>query len=305
VLFFDFGDGIDFLIAITPWARVDCHWETLHPSLQGMLSSRPNVAGVLKNSGHLLRWLSCQLAGKATGFPIRLEQEEPESCFAGEHVTPGKNRPAHIRVSHEQSDIDQVAVLIFELFNIRFFKERNDIRRQAWRGEVRKEDYLEKTFRLEHKAMIIAGRFLEGHCFTFRNASSDDSTYQDIVSWPSSYKKSVIQGGRYGYTEYVERTYDEKVLPHLQSGDVLTRERYTMVTEKSRWERKQRFLYSLDWTMSVMILCATGFLLGSCYPEANLLYPFILIFIGAGGKVVLHYYVEKHKKASEKPQRAA
>jgi hypothetical protein len=232
-----------------------------------------------------------------------LEQEEPQGGSGGEHVTPGKNRPASIRVTRKQSDIDQVAVLIFELFNIRFFKEQNNIWRQVCRGKIGKEDYVEKSFRLEHQAMIMTRKFLDGHCFTFRNASLDDSSYQEIISCPSSYKKFAMQGRLQSHMEYFEKVYNEKILPHLQSGRALPRERYTMSTEKIRRERNFKFLWTLDWAMSLVILSSIGFIVGSCYPEASLLYPFVLTMIGAAGKIGVRYYVKKQKKPSDKPPR--
>jgi hypothetical protein len=137
----------------------------------------------------------------------------------------------------------------------------------VYRGEIGKEGYIEESIRLEHQAMIMARKFIEGHCFTFRNASSDDYMYQHIVSCPSSFKEFVTQGRHYRHMEYFEKIYNQKVLPYLQSGGVLPRERDTMITEKIRWKRKRKFLRSLDWAMSVLMLSAMGFIVGSCYPE--------------------------------------
>ena len=66
-------------------------------------------------------------------------------------------------------------------------------------------------------------------------------------------------------------------------------------------KRKLKFMQKLYWAMSVLMLCSMGFIFGSVYPESNLLIPFVLIFIGAVGKMVINHYVKKQKKASSKP----
>jgi hypothetical protein len=64
---------------------------------------------------------------------------------------------------------------------------------------------------------------------------------------------------------------------------------------------KLTFLRKLQVAMGALILLSMGFIFGSYYQASNLFIPLVLVFIGAGGSVVIGHYVEKEMKTPPPP----
>jgi hypothetical protein len=130
-------------------------------SVSLLMKDRPEIAEILSGHDSLKRWLVEQFSGIVTEFPILWETEEPKGGDIAEHLYPCKNKPAYIRVSRKLSGFDQLSGVIFELFNIQYYKWHIWLWKKACKGEIGKQEYSHRSLRLEYEAMKKCRRFLK------------------------------------------------------------------------------------------------------------------------------------------------
>ena len=189
-----------------------CMDVTDNSSISLLLEDRPVIAELLKGHDDLKRWLDEQFSGKATEFPVLWDQKEPEDSDVAEHCYPRKNESAKIRVSRNLSGLDQLAAVVYELFNIRNHERYNRIRKKACEGKIDKQEYILRANLFEYKAMKKCRGFLKKHQLVFAVADDSDRIYNMIMS-VTSFRKFFKE---HSNETYFAKIYDERIAPRLK-----------------------------------------------------------------------------------------
>lgn len=185
-------------------------------SVSQLLEDRPEIAGLLNGHDTLKRWLVEQFSGKVTKFPIEWDPKEPEDSEVAEHNQPRSNEPAKIRVSRNMDGLDQLAGVVFELFNIQYHKGHSRLWKKAGNGKIGKQEYSHRSYRLEHKAMRKCKHFLKKHSSVFAGADASNEAYNWIMSSTSLQEFHTIIMERCGGETYYMKVYEESVTPYSE-----------------------------------------------------------------------------------------
>jgi hypothetical protein len=183
-------------------------------SVSLLLKDRPEIAEVLKGHDSLKRWMVEQFSGKNTKFPILWDPKEPEVSDIAEHSLPQRNEPAKIRVSRNMNGLDQLSGIIFELFNIRNQKKYNILWKKACKGEIGKQKYILRCFRLEYQALIKCKKFFKKNSLIYSTVenSKPNTPYKSIIFLKSFKYFAGFQTSR---ENYFAKEYEQRIAPYL------------------------------------------------------------------------------------------
>ena len=185
------------------------------PAVCQLLEDRPQINKLLNGHDGLTRWLVGQFSGKATNFPIVWDPNEPEDGSKAECCFPQENEPAKIRVSRNMCGRDQLAALIYELFNIRNCNKAEQIHIKACKGKLEREEYIRQNYRLEYNALRRCRKFIKKKALAFFDSENTNRLY-DIYMYKWSFKEFYRASVEKKEGEvHFANFYDKAILPYL------------------------------------------------------------------------------------------
>ncbi len=200
-----------------------------------MLSSRPIMKELapgreITREDVVWRWAAQRFAGLETGTPVYWNSDPPNPPSKADSRYPTSESDGWIRVrdvagteglsdeSRRRALEKLWASVVFELFNVANGQEFLAIYREAFKGGVRKDAWIERNLRLEHKALRRRAKF---YWEIWKPFASQNGVRSDASNWrvstPEDYEDWIRR-----YTDasphpadYWGRYYDEKIVPYL------------------------------------------------------------------------------------------
>ena len=179
--------------------------------LVSMLKDRPTMSKFVEPKDKLWTIVSQKFSGLNSGQRIQWRNsklKEPDSYISNSRYSIPSRRECFIRLRAKDIKGNELngellwSGLIFEFFNLENSSDFFDVYKQAIRGELSKAQYIEKSTRLEHKALSKTVRFY--------NSIWVPEMKKKGIKTVSSYW---IRGFKPKYKEWISQYWDESGYP--------------------------------------------------------------------------------------------
>lgn len=180
-----------------------------------MLKDRPAMAKHIIKNDIIWKWAVKKFAGEDLPDTIDWDNRVPYHGTKSAQLYPCKTERGCINVAKGLSFEVSWAGAIFELFNIAFYSEFQEVIRKAYKGELKKKEFILKMAKTEFKAIKMAEKFYKDIWEPWaRQKCFSTDPYVWNVGCPSKFKEWIKCFDK--NSDYPWKTYSDFYDNHLE-----------------------------------------------------------------------------------------